>query len=563
LLQGARTLEEEGNRLAPASVASGVAAYAHSGGYKLAPDQYRELVEALLPQMTAAQVTKHIVDSFEKNDFLVVAQARRGSPQPALNQTQLSQSTKDFIQTMRSTLATSSAASTTTSAPSTPTAAIEFSLKKPAGTIVSEQDLGEGIIKWTLSNRATVYLKSVNTTADQVAFSARRQLGLWHLEQNQIATGRVAMSGVWLSSGLANLDRLSLNRELNDKSISLRTFFGTTESGVSTRSRGEDLPFALAAFHEFATVPKTNPIELTQFIKQLKPNLLPAQLAPEAQFQLEWRKARFGPNPWLDVPSSEQIDSVNSASLAQLHSAVFGDASQMIFAFSGNISVRDLRRLCEQYLANLPSSEPQTATPITPAGQFQIPSEKTGVRWQTTLGNAPRATMTTRYISLGVNDTPANNTIMAAMQSVLSNRLRLTLRQESGLTYSPRASIQASRVPANSLLLTIDVTIAPKDLQATQAAIESTVKSLIQTAPSDQELQAFREAYSESTRQLFTDAASTTEILLNFHWRQINLNEVLAARRSIVLANSQQLQEQFAKLLANAQVSIGVHLPAL
>jgi zinc protease len=38
LLQGARTLEEESSRLAPASVASGVAAYAHSGGYKLAPD---------------------------------------------------------------------------------------------------------------------------------------------------------------------------------------------------------------------------------------------------------------------------------------------------------------------------------------------------------------------------------------------------------------------------------------------------------------------------------------------------------------------------------------------
>jgi zinc protease len=561
LLQNARTLEEEGARLAPSIVAAAVAAYAHAGGYKLAPIQYRELVETLLPSITAAQVVKQIVDSFEKNDFLIVEQTQRDSPATALDQRKVSQTTQAFLLAMRQALASTSATSTTTLQALAINSPIEFSPRKITGAVIAEQDLGDDVFKWTLSNRATVYLKSIRTTTDQVAFSARRHIGLWQLEPSLIATGRVAMAGAWLTSGLANLDQLALQREINRKNISLRTVFGTTESGFSTLTRGEDLPFALALFHEFASRPKNNPDDLKQLLKQVKPNLMATQLSPEAQFQIEWQRARYGTNPWMNPPSAMQIDNVSPESLAALHNQVFGDASQLVFAFTGNISFRDIRRLCEQYLANLPSADQPVAATSQLKPEIRIPSEKTGVRWQAVAGKAPRATLITRHISIGPADTPENNTYIAAMQSVLNNRLRIALREDTGLTYSPRASIQFNRAPVDSFTISVNLTVAPNDVAVSRTIIESVVKSLVDQTPTEQELRAFRESYAESTRQLFVSATAAADFLINFHWRQFSLNQVLLARKSIISASAQQLQNQFSQMLVNAQVSIGILMP--
>jgi predicted Zn-dependent peptidase len=144
---------------------------------------------------------------------------------------------------------------------------------------------------------------------------------------------------------------------------------------------------------------------------------------------------------------------------------------------------------------------------------------------------------------------------------VLSNRLRLALRQETGLTYSPSSSVQVFSAPLNGIYLSVDVTVALADVERVETAIKATVRSLSTQEPTTEELQAFREAYSAANRDLFAEPNSAAELLLTLHFRKVSMQQLQQVRQNILMKDAATIAANFKTILNGIEPSVGIHRP--
>jgi zinc protease len=557
ILRAARTFEEESIKQTPPAIGSALALHAHAGGYYLSSANYRQLLEEELPKISAAAAVKSIAQRYENQDLMVIVQGQRNDPTPKLNEAELIAISRTFA------ISLAQASTNTLAKPDALKSSDPLELEMPpplsAGKIIKEEDLANDVVRLTLSNNAIVYVKAIRTaTVDQVAFSARRQKGFWSLGSELLPSARMAQAGGWLTGGIGPYDQTLLSRELAAKNMNLRVALGNSDVGIGFRGRSEDLPFSLHLFHQFIREPKFDQLNYERLVARAKPMITGQNLTPEQQFQQQWRQARYGKSVWLDTIVEKDLDAVNIAQLKSLHTEVFGDASQFVFAFTGNISMRHIRRLCETYLANLPSTR---STEITSPIWAQIPLEKTGIRFELKAGKAERATVSIRYVNQAIQDSLELGGTSGQMQSVLSNRLRLALRQETGLTYSPSSSVQVFSTPLNGIYLSVDVTVALADVERVVTAIKATVQSLSTQAPSTEELQAFREAYSAANRDLFSEPNSAAELLLTLHFRKVSLQQLQQVRQNILMRDAANIAANFKTILNGIEPSVGIHRP--
>jgi predicted Zn-dependent peptidase len=201
------------------------------------------------------------------------------------------------------------------------------------------------------------------------------------------------------------------------------------------------------------------------------------------------------------------------------------------------------------------------STEITSPTWSINPVEKTAVRTELNLGKQERASVSVRYVNQSIKDSLDLGGTSAQMQAVLSNRLRLALRQETGLAYSPSASIQVFSAPLNGIYLNVDVTVALNDVTRVEEAIKNTVQSLTLQPPSAEELEAFRESYGAANRNLFADPNGVAELLLTLHLRKVSTQELQRVRQTVLTRDANSILINFKNILSGVEPSVGIHRP--
>jgi zinc protease len=551
MLRAALTSEQESSKQSAQAVGSLLGAYAQSGGYYLSSTRYRELLEEILPSISAAQVVREIANRMNSKDRMILAQSQRGDPLPRLSEANLEQKTAMFASRIAQAAATSTALS---EASEVSLRNLNFARPSARGSIQFEEQIGNGTTKLTLSNGAIVYVKALSSTVDQVAMTMRGPGGLWSQPVEKLPVARLAQAGALLGDGIGPYNQPRFEQALAEKNLRFSIAVGPMHVGVNIRARSDDLPFALNAFHQFVKEAKVNPVNFARQQDQIRPSLYQGNIRSEQKFQRDGLSARRPSNAWLEPMSIAQLDSVTPDMLKSFHQDLFGDASQWVFAFTGNVVLRDIRRLCETFLANLPSSG---NAPV----DFQyasFPEEKSNVRWVTKAGTADKATLLMRYTNPQIKDTLASGGISAQMSSVLKNRLRLALRQDTGLSYSPNGNVQISGPPIQGMLLSVEVTIAPNDLEKVESIIRTTVQSLIETPPTQEELNAFKQQYLMDGRNLMVEPSSSAELLLTLHQRKLKFDQLLEFRSAAASQDAATINRAFKEVLNGVTPSVGI-----
>jgi zinc protease len=552
MLRAARTSEQESSKLTPSAISQILGIHAQSGGFYLSSAKYKELLEEVIPTISASQIVSDIAQRFSLGDVIVVAQNQRGQKLSSLNDAAITQQTRDLLEKIKE-------ASQTTLAQSQakPLRSPKVDLQEPStpGYILEEEQLPDQITRLTLSNRAIVYVKPLSATVDQVVMSMRRSGGLWSLPEALIPAARLAQAGAWLTGGIGTMTQQALSTALGEKNLNINFSLSNNSVGVGIRARSEDLALALNLVHQFLKQPKLDQENIERLKNQIRPGLLNSNLRPEQIHQRDWLSARRGASAWLENINANQLDGVTAEQLNTLHNASFGDASQMVFVFAGNVVLRDIRRYCETYLANLPS----TNQSLQPMSWVKLPPEKKGVRLETRAGKADRVAITVLYANTTVPDSLAMGALSSQLSSVLNNRLRLALRQESGLSYSPNATVQSIAEPFQGMFVNIQATISPEDTEKVEAVIRETVQSLVTKPPTDEELRAFREAYLAGSSAMLVEPTSTAELLLTLHQRKISFAELMQLRQQVITQDADFIATEFKKLLTGVVPSVGIH----
>jgi zinc protease len=188
----------------------------------------------------------------------------------------------------------------------------------------------------------------------------------------------------------------------------------------------------------------------------------------------------------------ETLDELSLEKSLRIYKDRFADASDFTFIFVGSLDLDAMRPLVERYLGGLPSlnrKETWNDVGITrPTGTIERRVEK---------GLEPQSRASVVFVG-PFEYTTRNRHAIRAMASILETRLRETLREDLGGTYSVGASATYSRWPRPEFRISISFGSAPERNDALVTRTFEEIEKLRTEGPTEQELKDAVEAMIRS-----------------------------------------------------------------
>ena len=217
-------------------------------------------------------------------------------------------------------------------------------------------------------------------------------------------------------------------------------------------------------------------------------------------FVIIWKEVGFGVVLFLArLMSVEMIDEMSLQKSMDFYRARFADASGFTFVFVGSFTPEQMRPLVEQYIASLPSAGKKESWRDVgmkrPAGVVERRVEK---------GIEPKSHANVIYHG-PFEWTQEERIAIRMLAEILQNRLRESLREELGGTYSVSAGASYTRIPRPEYTLSVDIGSDPARNDELLKAVGAEVALLREKGPTEQQVNDVREAmlreYETSMRQ--------------------------------------------------------------
>ena len=344
---------------------------------------------------------------------------------------------------------------------------------RPApGRVVSESTIEElGVTEWTLSNGVRVVLRPTDFKNDEIWISGYSPGGTSLVSDKDFMAASTASSLV-ARGGVADFDRVTLDKFLSDKVASVSTGIGDLYETVSGSASKEDLETTLQLLYLYFTDPRKDETAMLSYKAQLEGLLETQGTRPEQVFSdtVSWVSTshHFRTRPF----TKEMLSELNLDKSMQIYRERFADADDFRFFFVGSFDLQTIRPLIESYLGSLPSV-------------------KGGEEWKDVGIRAPKGQVK-KVVKMGVEQKSVvqlvytgsfdwsmkNRHKLQSMIEVFRMKLRETLREEKGGVYSPGAGASYSQYPKSEYEVVVYFSCDPNRVEELIASVESIAKSL-------------------------------------------------------------------------------------
>jgi zinc protease len=339
---------------------------------------------------------------------------------------------------------------------------------------------------WTLSNGAQVVVKSTDFKDDEVLFSAYSLGGSSLYEARDDVSADVASSVLSLS-GLGDFDKISLDKLLAGKAVSLSPYISDLREGFSGGSSVKDVETLLQLVYMYFVGQRTDQAAFNSFLTRTKGILENKKSSPEAAFQDTLQVVSANYNIRRKPMTAEMLNEADLSRIAQINQDRFSDASDFKFFFVGKIDKVVLKTLVEKYLASIPSShknENWKDLGIT---------EPSGVVEKTVKKGQDAKSM--QYIAFhGDYDfNRKNNILINAVCKILTTRLLEVIREDKSSVYYIDASPSVDKFPVSKYDISISYGADPAKLAELKEAVFAQIKDIASQGPSESDLQKAKE----------------------------------------------------------------------
>ena len=373
-----------------------------------------------------------------------------------------------------------------------------------AGSIKKQEKIKEfeGTECWTLSNGAKVYVKQTNFKNDEISFSAVAPGGLHTTLKSATPANVIALREIFGQEiGIGAYNNADLQKYLAGKKVSLRHTFGFYDTDLKGSATPKDLPTLFELIYGTFTAPTFHEEEFAAH-QSLYINLLQNQAAnPQYIFMQDVAKSSYK-SPYRQTLTVDDVKNSTRQGLQDIVRSQFNDASKWSFSFVGNFDPAQLRQLCEQYIASLPSSG-KGAKRVTKADTaLEINAGSATDTYTTTMETPQTWVMVCESASVPYNS--VNAKLTAIVGQILSARLLKTIREEMGAVYSIHASADISETEGLNTALMVPFPMDPAKKQEVLDAIKAEINSMA-TNITDEELNKVKEymvkSYAEKAEQ--------------------------------------------------------------
>ncbi len=357
-------------------------------------------------------------------------------------------------------------------------------------------------------NGATVIYNVTDITDGDVAF-AGRSLGGSSIVADEDVVDAMLAGEVVASSGVGELGQVELDRFLADADVDVAGAIGPYTEGFSGRAAAPDLEvlFQLVNLYMTAATGRPGRASTTWRGRTGRSSRIPAS-DPGLAGIVALYEERYGDEPRLQyLPSPEDFATLDAAGVERVWRDRFGDASDWVFAFSGDFDEDVLVDLARRYVGTLPAtgrseSWVDVESP-PPAGIVERTVEA---------GTGAQGALNVLYTVPVESIDPSDVAAAAVVTQLLSTLLTDDIREALGESYSPFATVAIYGDPDPVVETYVSVTGAPDRIGAIAQFVQDDVGALRADGPSQDE---FDTAVAQVSRdiELFSDAQLIDEIL--------------------------------------------------
>ena len=340
--------------------------------------------------------------------------------------------------------------------------------EEPVGGKVVKVKKGQyGYKQLTLSNGATVYLKSTDFKADQITMRAVSKGGqALYDESDYVNLSQI--SDVIENNGIGNFSNTDLQKVLAGKKAYVSPFVNMYTEGLSGGSTPKDFETLMQLTYLQFTAPRTDSAAFVSYKNKMQALLENQELNPSTALNDTITSVLYNNNPrTLNIKASD-IAKTDDARILNIYKERFANAADFDFIFTGAIDEAVAIPLIEKYIGSLPAGG--KAEKFCNANLDILPGKRQNIF------NKPMATpaATVFVVYSGkAKYTLKNLLLMSITKQILDIIYTEEIREKEGGTYGVGVSGNLNNVPTERAALQIMFQTDPdKREHLTKMAIE-------------------------------------------------------------------------------------------
>jgi zinc protease len=323
------------------------------------------------------------------------------------------------------------------------------------GTITkTDSNAAYGITTWELSNGVKVVMKPTNFKEDEILFTASSPGGTSLASDADYVPALTAAQVVGMG-GVGQLSQDELQRVMAGKVVNVSASIGETSEGVSGSASPKDLETMFQMIYLRITQPRLDRPRFEAMVAQTKAAMANQTVTPAFGFNQTLNSTLYQNHPRRQIMTLEKVNEMNLDKSLAFYKERFADVSDMTFTFVGTFTLDAMRPMVERYLASLPSTkrvEKWKDIGVRPVTGVVVKTVEKGIE--------PRSQTVMVFTGpFGFNQT--NRVAIRAMQDVLTDRLRESMREDLGATYGVSVSPSYRKIPREEYELRISFGSSP------------------------------------------------------------------------------------------------------
>jgi len=384
------------------------------------------------------------------------------------------------------------------------------------GSVAKTNTREPGITDWELSNGVKVVLKPTALKADEIVFRASSPGGTSLASDADYIPASTAVQ-VITAGGLGKFNAVDLRKVLTGKVASARPFINELDEGLAGSSSRRDLETMFQLIYLTFTAPRADQEAFAVQAAQTRTLLANQTAAPEYSFVKTLSDTMSQGHLRRRLTTAETVEQWNLDKSLSFYKDRFADASDFTFFFVGDFDLATLKPLVERYLGALPSLQRQEKWKDvgvrTPKGVIEKTVEK---------GIEPKSQVAIIFSGpLQYDET--QRVTLRAMAQVLQERLRETIREELGGTYSITAGQSSQKLPNPEFSLTVQFGCEPQRATDLIKRVFQEIEQLKTNGPTAQQANNARETL---LREFETNSMQNAYLLGQFVGRHQNGEDI-------------------------------------
>jgi zinc protease len=349
------------------------------------------------------------------------------------------------------------------------------------GTIAKEESRAWGITEWTLSNGIKVVLKPTDFKADEILFRAFSPGGSSLASEADHMSAEAAATLVGLG-GVGKLNNIELNKTMAGKVASASATISELEEGLSGRASKKDLEAMFQLLYLRVMEPRADPVFFGVMMGQMKSMMANQMASPEFAFSEKINRIMTQDHPRARTPTPDELSKVSLDTAMKFYKERFADMGDFTFVFVGSLEPAELRPLVEKYVASLPSTGRKETW-----RDIGVREPETVIEDEVKKGIEPKS-QTAIIFSGPMQYNQEQRVAIRAMSDILQIRLRETLREELGGTYSVSAGAQYENRPRENYQISVTFGSDPSRSAALAKRVFEEIEAFKTNGPTEKQV---------------------------------------------------------------------------